>query len=58
MDPRGLRMTQNAYFLFLTPNKQLLLMILCDLTVEIGASFWTNKQNDGQNEGWIDRCEG
>ena len=39
MDPRDLRVTQNAYFSLLTKTKHLLLVILCDLTAGIGASF-------------------
>ena len=41
MDPRG-RVAQNAYFSLLTHIKQLLLMILSDLAVGIGAGFWTH----------------
>ena len=48
MDPRCQRVTQNAYFSLLTHTKQLLSMILCDLTAEIGASFWTHRRTDGQ----------
>ena len=38
MDPRDLRVTQNAYFSLLTRIKQLLHMTFCDGTVEIGAN--------------------
>ena len=38
----GLRVTQNAYFLFITHTKQLLLVTFCDETAGIGASFWTH----------------
>ena len=54
MNPSGLRATQNAYFSLLTYTKQLLLMILCNLTAGIGASFQTHERNDG----WTDRCQG
>ena len=48
MDQRCQRVTQNAYFSLLTHTKQLLSMILCDLTARIGASFRTHRQTDGQ----------
>ena len=47
MDPRGLRVTQNAYFSLLTLTKKLLLVTFCDPTAEIGVSFWTH--------GWTER---
>ena len=34
-DPRGLRLTQNAYSSFLTHTKQLLLVTFCDTTAGI-----------------------
>ena len=66
MDPRGLRVTQNAYFSLLTLTKKLLLVTFCDLTAETGVSFWTHGTDrtdgtdgtDGRTEGWTDRREG
>ena len=45
MGPRGLRVTQNAYFSLLTLTKKLLLVTFCDPTAETGVSF----QPDGRN---------
>ena len=45
MDPRSLRVTQNAYFSLLTHTKKLLLMTFCDLTAETGVSVWTHGRN-------------
>ena len=42
MDPRGLRVTQNAYFSVLTHTKKLLIMTFCDLSAGTGATFWTH----------------
>ena len=42
MDPRGLRVTHNAYFSLLTHTKKLLLVTFCDLTAKTGVSFWTH----------------
>ena len=42
MDPRGLRVTQNAYFSLLTHTKKLLLVTFCDPTAETGVSFQTD----------------
>ena len=42
MDPRGLRVTQNAYFSLLTHTKKLLLVTFCDPTAETKVSFWTD----------------
>ena len=42
MDPRGLRVTHNAYFSLLTHTKKLLLVTFCDLTAKTGVSFWTD----------------
>ena len=39
MDPRDLRVTQNAYFSLLTLTKKLLLVTFCDLTATTGVSF-------------------
>ena len=49
MDPRGLRVTQNAYFSLLTLTKKLLLVTFCDPTAETGVSFWTDG-TDGQTD--------
>ena len=46
MDPRGLRVTQNAYFSLLTLTKKLLLVTFCDPTAETGVSFWTHGQTE------------
>ena len=35
MDPRGLKVDQNAYFLLVTHTKQLLLVTFCDTTAGI-----------------------
>ena len=55
MDPRGLRVTKNAYFSILTHTKKLLLLKFCDLTAKTVVSFRTHEQNrrertDGQTE--------
>ena len=55
MDPKGLRMAQNAYFSLLTNKKQLLLVAFCDTTAGNGASFWTHGRANGQTDGWTDR---
>ena len=49
MDHRGLRMTQNAHFSFLTHTKKLILVTNCDATAETAVSFQTHGQN------WTDR---
>ena len=58
MDPRDLRVNQNAYFSLLTYTKQLLLMILCNLTAGIGASFQTHTfgrtEEEEEDEGQTD----
>ena len=46
MDPRGLKVTQNAYFGLLTHNKQLLIVSTCDKTAGIGGGFWTHGKTD------------
>ena len=51
MDPRGLRLTQNAYFSFLTHTKQLLLVTFCDNLAGIEVSFRTH----GRTNGTMDR---
>ena len=43
MNPRSLKVTQNAYFSFLTHTKILLSVTFCDWTAETGG--WTE-------EGW------
>ena len=53
MDPRGLRVTQNAYFSLLTLTKKLLLVTFCDPTAETGVSFPTHgrtEQTDGRDK--------
>ena len=50
-DPRGLRVTQNAYFSLLTRTKQPLLVKVCDTTAGNGASFRTHARMDGQTDG-------
>ena len=42
MDPKGLRVTQNAYYSLLTPTKQLLLVAFCDTPARIEDSFRTD----------------
>ena len=50
MDPRGLRMNQNAYSSLLTLTKKLLLVTFSDPTAETEVSFWTHRWTDRQNE--------
>ena len=53
MDPSGLKVTENAYFLLLTHTKQLLLVTFCDTTAGIGASFRTDTRRtaaEGQTD--------
>ena len=51
IDPRGLRVTQNAYFSLLTHTKKLLLVTFCDPTAETGASFRTDGHGmEGQTD--------
>ena len=52
MDPRDLRVTQNAYFSLLTHTKKLLLVTFCDLTAETGVSFRTDgrRTEEGQTD--------
>ena len=49
MDPRVLRVTQNAYFSLLTHTKKLLLVTFCDLTVETGFGFRTHERKRNGN---------
>ena len=55
MDPKGLRVTQNAYYLLLTHAKELLLVTFCDPIAKTGVSFWTHRlterteQTNGRN---------
>ena len=49
MDPRGLKVTKNAYFSLLTGTKQLLLMTFCDTTAEL-----VTQKNDRTKDGWTD----
>ena len=46
MDPRGLRVTHNAYFSLLTHTKKLLLVTFCDPTAKTGVSFWTHGRTE------------
>ena len=48
MDPRGLRVTQNAYFSLLTHTKKLLSVTFCDPTTKTGVSVRT-RGTDGRN---------
>ena len=50
----GLRVTQNACFLLMTHNKQLLLVTVCDTTARTGASFRTDTRKHGRTEGQTD----
>ena len=55
MDPRGLRVTHNAYFSLLTHTTKLLLVTFCDLTAKTGVSFQTHGKDgtyrlDGQTD--------
>ena len=51
MDPRGLRVTQNAYFSLLTFTKKLLLVTFCDQTAETGVSFRTHTHGRTERNG-------
>ena len=60
MEPRSLRVTQNAYFSPLTHAKQLLSVTFCDINAGILTSFeLTETQAHGWKEGsggrWTDR---
>ena len=53
MDPRGLRVTQNAYFSLLTLTKKLLLVTFCHPIAETGVSFRKHgrtERKDGQTD--------
>ena len=51
MDPKGLRLTKNAYlFLTITHTKQLLLVKFCNMTAGNGVSFWTHEQTEGRTD--------
>ena len=52
MDPRGLRVTHNAYFSLLTHTKKLLFVTCCDPIAKTGVAFWTHTRNgkDGQTD--------
>ena len=58
MDPRGLRVTQKAYFSLLSLTKTLLLMTFCDPTAETGVSFrtheWKRNGNGTETDGQTD----
>ena len=63
VDPRGLGVTQDAYFSLLTHTKQLLLVTFCDTLAGIEVSFWrdgttderTNGRIDERTNGWTDK---
>ena len=48
MDPRCLKVTQNAYFSLIKHTKQLLLVIFCYTTAGIGASFQTDARTNAR----------
>ena len=54
MNPRGLRVTQNAYFSLLTHTKKLLLVTFCDPTAETGVSFRTHERKQNGTDGETD----
>ena len=56
-DPRGLKVTQNAYFSLMTRIKKLLLVTFCDQTAKPGVSFQTHERMNERN-GWTDRGGG
>ena len=51
---RGLRVTQNEYFLLMTHTKQLLLVTFCYITAGIGASFRTHETGRTETDGQTD----
>ena len=62
MDPRSLRVTQNAYFPFVTHRKLLSVLMLCFPTARIDVSFWTHqcgkktkRWNDRKTDGQMER---
>ena len=52
MDPRGLRVTQNANFSLWTHIKKLLLVTFCGPTAKTGVNFRTHGR---KRNGWTDR---
>ena len=50
MNPRGLRITQNAYFSLLTHTKQLLIVTYCDTLALIEVGFRTDGTGTGTTE--------
>ena len=50
MDPKGLRETQNEYFLISTHTKHLILVTFCDATARNGPSFRTHTRMDEQTD--------
>ena len=52
MDPRGLRVTMNAYLSFFLHTKKLLLVTFCNITAGI------RRGTTGQDAVWTDRHEG
>ena len=65
MDPKGLRVTQNAYFSLIRHTKQLLSVTFCDATAGIGISKVRQTADDrwttDRLEGWksyLDNTEG
>ena len=54
MDPRGLRVTQNAHVLLLTNANQLLSVTFCGTTAGIGGSFWTHRHAETWTDGQTD----
>ena len=58
MDPRGLRVTHNAYFSLLTQTQKLLLVTFCDTTAKTGVSFRTRKTNRSDGTDGTDGTDG
>ena len=57
MDPRSLRVTQNAYFSLLTHTKELLLVTFCNEILKCDER--TNERTEGQTDvksGYLDLC--
>ena len=48
MDPRGPKLTQNAYFLLITYTKQFLFGPFCDIIAGIGSE--THVQKEGETD--------
>ena len=57
MDPMGLRVTQNVYFVLLPHTKKLLLLTYCNMTAKTGVSFsfQTHIGGNTHTDGWTDR---